>query len=163
MLGFDVARDHYNALAKLRLPGRFQPFSVAGRTIILDVAHNPAAAKLLARRLSDSYPGATVTAVFAVMADKDIAGIIKPLLPLISRWYPVELSLPRAKPAVELAELLRQHGAAVAADIHSVAGSMEQLAIETGHSDVIIVFGSFFTVSDAMQWLQNKGNEVISL
>jgi len=84
-------------LQSLSLVGRYQQQSIDSRHVIFDVAHNPAAAEVLAQRLSaTSYPGKTL-AVFAVMGDKDIEGIVQPLLECIDHWDIAEMSdIPRA-------------------------------------------------------------------
>ncbi len=89
-------------LATIELPGRFQ--IVPGEpTLVLDVAHNPHAVAALALNLDQMgfYP--RTHAVFGAMRDKDLAGVIARVAPLIDAWYCTDLPLPRAASAAHLA------------------------------------------------------------
>ena len=89
-------------LAKLELPGRYQKLAWRGRTLVLDVAHNPAAARYLAQRLSQDNP-APVVALLAMMKDKDRRGTIAALLEQVVHWWLAELpQLPRSASSDEL-------------------------------------------------------------
>ena len=91
-----------NGLATVELAGRFQ--IVPGQpALVLDVAHNPHAVATLAFNLDQMgfYP--RTHAVFGAMADKDIAGMLARLGPLVQRWYVCDLPLARAARAVDLA------------------------------------------------------------
>ena len=66
------------------LAGRFQRLATSPE-VIVDVAHNPAAARVLAAQL-ERLPGEKI-AVFAALADKDIAGIVRPLSGIFRRWF----------------------------------------------------------------------------
>ena len=92
-------------LAMVELPGRFQ--IVPGQpTLVLDVAHNPHAVAALALNLDQMgfYP--RTHAVFGAMRDKDLAGIVARIAPLVDAWYLTDLPTPRAASADELAALL---------------------------------------------------------
>jgi dihydrofolate synthase/folylpolyglutamate synthase len=92
-----------NGLAMVELPGRFQ--IVPGRpTLVLDVAHNPHSVAALAENLDQMgfYP--RTHAVLGAMRDKDLAGMLQRLRPLVDRWYCTDLPTPRAASAQELAE-----------------------------------------------------------
>jgi dihydrofolate synthase/folylpolyglutamate synthase len=120
--------------------------------VIFDVAHNPAAARLLAQHLSAMGNAQNTIAVFAVMADKDFAGIVQPLLSSISHWYLLPLNdVPRALPASQAAMQLASYGAVgeVLENVADIQRVIEQMTA----SQRLIVFGSFYTVAAAMQWL----------
>lgn len=72
-------------LNQVQLRGRYQQISVDGLNIILDVAHNPQAAGLLAQRLSSLND--KVVAVVGIMSDKDIPAILEPMIPKVKSWY----------------------------------------------------------------------------
>ncbi|NCV64927.1 MAG: hypothetical protein EBW16_01675, partial [Burkholderiaceae bacterium] len=92
--------------ALVELPGRFQV--LPGRpTVVLDVAHNPHAAATLAESIEAMAYHPYTYAVFGAMADKDIDGVLKPLLNTVDYWYCTDLPTPRAASASDLAKRLR--------------------------------------------------------
>jgi dihydrofolate synthase/folylpolyglutamate synthase len=150
-----------NGLAMVQLPGRFQ-VQPGQPTLVLDVAHNPQAAAVLAVNLDQMgfYPRTHV--VLGAMADKDLAGVIAPLLPLVDSWQLCDLPTARAASAGRLAELVSaQRQAALAAGqavseaaVSTHASPSAALQHILGHcdpADRIVVFGSFFTVGDVLQ------------
>jgi dihydrofolate synthase/folylpolyglutamate synthase len=140
-------------LATVDWPGRFQ--TVPGQpALVLDVAHNPHAATVLARNLDQMgfYP--RTHAVFGAMRDKDLAGIVAPMRPLVDCWYLCDLPLPRAADSAALETVLRAGatGSAVQATRH--AGPEPALAAALAAADPvdrIVVFGSFLTVGGVLQ------------
>jgi len=93
-------------LVEVALAGRFQ--LVPGRPqLILDVAHNPHAARSLAQNLA-ALPPAKTFAVFAMLKDKDMAGVAQALDAEIDVWLVAGIDAPRGASAVELAGMLRQ-------------------------------------------------------
>ncbi|NTV95504.1 MAG: bifunctional tetrahydrofolate synthase/dihydrofolate synthase, partial [Thiobacillus sp.] len=89
-------------LARARMPGRFQVVGQAPLRI-LDVAHNPHAARALAASLADLPPVGRKLAVFAMLADKDAAGVIEPLAGIVDCWYLAGLGGPRGRGVEALA------------------------------------------------------------
>ncbi len=94
------------ALDTVVVTGRFDVLEYKGVTVVLDVAHNPAAAEALASTWQAEFGKRAAHAVFAVLADKDIERVIAPLIPHVRHWYCVQLDVPRATPAAQLAGLL---------------------------------------------------------
>jgi dihydrofolate synthase/folylpolyglutamate synthase len=138
-------------LVSVDLPGRFQV--LPGRpTIVLDVAHNPHAARVLAAALGSMGFHPETSAVFGMLADKDIRGVIDAVRPRIDRWYIAPLPGPRGASADALAEHLRAagiEGAAVHA-FDSIATAYRAARDAAGEADRIVVFGSFLTVAAAL-------------
>ncbi|OGS90922.1 MAG: bifunctional folylpolyglutamate synthase/dihydrofolate synthase [Gallionellales bacterium GWA2_60_18] len=136
-------------LVEVQLAGRFQV--VPGRPqLILDVAHNPHAARSLAQNLA-ALPPAKTFAVFAMLKDKDMAGVAQALDPHIDSWLVAGLAMPRGAGAEELAQVLRNtgvRGAVMAFD--SVAAALHHACDVAGENDRIAAFGSFHTVAEAM-------------
>src|SRR5205085_1372175 len=95
--------------ALVRLDGRLQV--LAGRPeIVLDVAHNPHAAKALAQGLGDMGYRERTLAVFAMLADKDIAGTVEAVRSRIDAWYVATADSERAASARRIAEILAERG-----------------------------------------------------
>jgi dihydrofolate synthase/folylpolyglutamate synthase len=142
-------QDVRRGLAEVTLPGRFQV--LPGRPqVILDVAHNPEAAAVLAANLADSGFAPETIGVLGMLKDKDIGGVLRAVAPRITRWHLATLPGPRGASAQHLLDSLRHEGIAAPASIH--AGVGEALAAARGEAhenDKIVVFGSFLTVADA--------------
>ena len=149
-------QDIRRGLAEVTLPGRFQV--LPGRPqVILDVAHNPEAAKTLAANLADSGYAAETVAVCGMLRDKDIPGVLSALAPRITRWHVASLSGPRAASARELAEHLGAVGnRAPVALFDSPAEAFSSARSSISQDDKIVVFGSFLTVGDVMAWLKRR-------
>jgi len=151
------AQEHLTALMqRLSLKGRFQKAIVANSCVIYDVAHNPAAAIYLARRLLEepANNGGKTFAVMAVMSDKDHDAILRPLLDVIDHWYIGDLTnLPRAARAQDLSVLLRRYQCSYDIEV-SIENAFHKASSVAGEHDRIVVFGSFYTVA-AIQSLVN--------
>ncbi|MCL4183696.1 MAG: bifunctional tetrahydrofolate synthase/dihydrofolate synthase [Burkholderiaceae bacterium] len=144
-----------DGLAAVTLPGRFQV--LPGRpVVILDVAHNPHAAAHLAMNLDGMGAFRRTFAVFGVMRDKDVDGVIAALKPRIDHWLVTDLPTPRAASAAWIAGRLEAAGAAAdgeGARIECHRSPREALAaarVRARADDRIIVFGSFYTVADIL-------------
>jgi dihydrofolate synthase/folylpolyglutamate synthase len=91
-------------------------------------------------------------AVFAMLADKDIGGVIDAVKGRIDRWYVSATESDRAAPAAEVARLLAERGAADATrTFASVAEALAAARGDAGPNDRIVVFGSFTTVAEALR------------
>ena len=138
-------------LLTVQLPGRFQV--LPGRpAIVLDVAHNAQAARILAHTLGGMGFHPETWAVFAIMADKDIDAVIAAMKDRVDRWLTASLPPPRGATSAQLDERLRDAGVA-ASSIRAFAGPGEayRFAREAvGEADRIVVFGSFLTVAAAL-------------
>jgi dihydrofolate synthase / folylpolyglutamate synthase len=142
-------------LLTVDIPARFQV--LPGRPVtILDVAHNPHAAAVLAENL-DSMGFFPVThAVFGMLRDKDIAGVVARLGDRIDHWHVCTTPGSRGTSAAELAALLRAAGAASgkgqSITQHDSIGDAYRAAREAASADDrILAFGSFLTVADALR------------
>ncbi len=144
-----AAKDVRRALAEVNLPGRFQV--LPGRPqVVLDVAHNPEAAAVLAANLGDSGFSPETIAVFGMLRDKDIAGVMRAVAPRITRWHLATLPGPRGADARLLSSIfLELKIQAPAVEHDSVAEALAAAKAEAAEDDKIVVFGSFLTVAGA--------------
>jgi dihydrofolate synthase/folylpolyglutamate synthase len=135
-------------LASVQLPGRFQ--IVPGQpALVLDVAHNPHAVAALAANLDQMGFFPRTHVVFGAMRDKDIAGIVAKIAPLVDMWHLASLPTPRAASADELAALLPAGATALR---HADPPSALRAALEAADpADRIVVFGSFYTVGGVLE------------
>ncbi|HEY8880793.1 MAG TPA: cyanophycin synthetase, partial [Roseateles sp.] len=142
-------------LALVELPGRFQV--LAGQpAVVLDVAHNPHAVAALAQNLDQMGFFPRTHAVFGAMADKDLAGILARIAPLVDVWHFTDLPIPRAATAEQLQTAFLAAGLKTPPDVatHTHANPLDALqaaAAGATTADRILVFGSFFTVGGVLQ------------
>jgi dihydrofolate synthase / folylpolyglutamate synthase len=140
-------------LAQVELPGRFQV--LPGRpVVVLDVAHNPHAAAVLAENLAAMGVFARTHAVVGMLRDKDIAAVCGKLQGRVSHWHACTLETARGADAAGVAQAIAESGAGGAVTQHDSPREGFVAARETaGQSDRIVVFGSFHTVADVMAFL----------
>lgn len=157
LLGHDLPDDVSALVAGLQLTGRAQKIEHHGRHFLLDVAHNPAAAELLAQRLRAEPCSAKTHCVVAMMKDKDRAGVFTALAPIVSAWYVADLpGNPRAATAAVLQTDLQLLNCTVQAFPH-VTEALRQAQAVAADEDRIVVMGSFFTVAEALSHLRATG------
>ncbi|MES2018887.1 MAG: bifunctional tetrahydrofolate synthase/dihydrofolate synthase [Pseudomonadota bacterium] len=150
------AQDIRTGLVVVELPGRFQV--LPGRpTVILDVAHNPHAASALAQNLGNMGFHPYTYAVFGIMQDKDIAGVVAPMAAYVDHWCVAELPSPRSADAgaltAQLAALPQgdaKPGERTVAAFADPAVAFANAMSRAGENDRIVVFGSFYTVAGVM-------------
>lgn len=144
-------------LRQAALAGRLQAVARAP-LILLDVAHNPHGAAFLMRQLPPARPGQRTRAVFAMLADKDAAGVVDACLGRIDDWHVATLAVGRGQKAAALADLLRERGCHVAGTYGSVAAALAAARQQAPATDRILVFGSFYTVAAAQAALAAEAN-----
>ena len=135
----------------VRLQGRLQV--LPGRpTVVLDVAHNPHAARALARGLGEMGYHENTIAVFAMLADKDIGAVIDAVSARVDRWHVSAVTGERAASAAHVAALLAGRGLAARTRAFATVGLAYEAALrEAGPNDRILVFGSFLTVAEVLE------------
>jgi len=138
-------------LATVRLAGRLQ--AIPGRpSIVLDVAHNPHAARALADALGDMGFFENTFAVFAMLGDKDIGGVVDALRHRIDRWFVSAAQADRAAPAASVVKILAEHDAGKPVRAFAtVEAALAEARREAGPNDRIMIFGSFHTVAEALR------------
>jgi dihydrofolate synthase/folylpolyglutamate synthase len=150
------AQEVRTGLVTVELPGRFQV--LPGRpTVIYDVAHNPHAAATLAQNLGNMGFHPYTFAVFGVMQDKDIDGVIAPMAEYIDHWNIAQLPSPRSANPAELVEKVQgrrkpdaKAGEWTAAAFPDPGSAFADAMKRAGENDRIVVFGSFYTVAGVM-------------
>ena len=144
-----------NAMAGLSVPGRFQWLG-AGRRWLLDVAHNPHAAGGLGASLAALRPRRPVTAIIGVLADKELPGIISPLVPHVDRWIAVTAHSGRALDARVLAQSIANASNKPCLVMESLPAAMQHADHLAGEDGLILVTGSFYTVGPALEEWQRR-------
>ena len=130
-------------------PGRFQV--LPGRPlIVLDVGHNPHAARALRRSLINLMFAEKRTAVFSILADKDIDGVLDIVKDQFDEWHIAPLDVPRGMTAEALVRKLSEHGIENVKVFENIEKAYRAALEKAGENDRIVVFGSFHTVAAVM-------------
>ena len=140
------------ALAGTSLMGRMQVIE-SDRRWLLDVAHNPAAANVLAETVGSSDDDAMTVAIVAMLDDKDVESTIALLDSVVDRWVAVSADSPRAIPAAELGRIIANvsnKGCLVAGSLAEALDFAREL---TSAEDRILVTGSFYLVGPVLERL----------
>jgi dihydrofolate synthase / folylpolyglutamate synthase len=144
-------------LGGVLLAARFQTIAPAhpgAPSWILDVAHNPAAARVLAQNLRGQPAAGRTFAVCGILADKDAAGVVAELRGCIDAWWCVSTDGERGRSGDSLAQTVASQ---VAAPVEAADRTSAGCAAAMAHAkpgDRIVVFGSFHTVGPALDWLE---------
>lgn len=153
-VGMNAVRKGF---ATVECPGRFQV--LPGRpAVVLDVAHNPQAAAILAQNLADMGSFPATHAVFGMLRDKDIEGVCAALQGRVSAWYAATLAGgARGAQAATLAKAIRSSDAGAEVGLfESPRSAFEAACKRAGGNDRILVFGSFYTVAAVMALLARE-------
>lgn len=150
------AGDIRAGLVAVENPGRFQV--LPGRpAVILDVAHNPHAASALALNLVQMTGYRKTLAVFSMLKDKDVAGVVRLLRGHIDHWLVAPLEGPRAMSAAALEQSLRDAGVSVEITMCvNIEEACDHAYRRAGDGDRILAFGSFLTVAAAMTAFRDR-------
>lgn len=138
------------ALLAMRFPGRFELVR-SDPDVVLDGAHNPAAAAVLASAIAEAFGGRRPLAVLGVLSDKDAGGIVRALSPAVSGFVVTQPASARALPAAALAEAVREAGGDVLLVKDDLSRALDQ-ALATG--ECLVVTGSLYTAGEARTLLR---------
>jgi dihydrofolate synthase/folylpolyglutamate synthase len=135
-----------DGLLSAQLAGRLEQVSQQP-LVLLDVAHNPHAARYLAKQLQ-AYQGRRIVALCGMLKDKDIKAVLAQLTPQINQWNLVSLDNPRGASAALLYQALPDDNSrATAVQYDDIASAWQGIQQSISKDDVVIVFGSFYTVA----------------
>lgn len=135
-------------LATARWPGRFEIVERSGITYVLDGAHTPAAAEALASAMRERFPGQRAQLVFGCSSDKNMKGVLDPLIAVAERVIATRSVHPRSAAPEEIAELARRSSVPVET-APNVAAAMDL----AGAGTLVLVTGSLFAVAEGREWL----------
>lgn len=135
-------------LKNAQLAGRMQQIHDAP-CVILDVAHNPHAAKYLVSQLQLKFKHQKIAAVVGMLHDKDIESTLKELNKSVETFYLADLKGPRAAKSNELAQYISQDKIAIQATSPVIA--TQQALLDIKPQDVLLIVGSFHTVGEVLE------------
>jgi dihydrofolate synthase/folylpolyglutamate synthase len=152
-----------NGLLKTDIEGRLERVS-ENPVIILDGAHNPAAAESLAGSIKELFPEKRIIIVIGVMSDKDIEGILAPLMQIAEhvvltkpkgeraasteKLYEIALKIQKSNEDYRLSSIVKTN---------SVADALTHAKKERSGDNIIVVTGSFYTTGEAKKILSHAG------
>jgi dihydrofolate synthase / folylpolyglutamate synthase len=142
-------------LQNVQLPGRFQLLE-GEIPVLLDVGHNPEAVSTLVEYLTQNFPNRRIHAIFSMMRDKDIAEVLRIMKPVVYDWFFAPLTNVRAATEALMREIFSQHGMNnVSFGYTGFIDAFEAAKKQAGKDDLLLVFGSFFLVSDCLAEFHN--------
>lgn len=139
-----------SVLPTVRLAGRSQRVEQDGIEWLLDVAHNPAAAAVLAGILATHGRSGQTIAVVGALDDKDVEGVVAPLDPHVDLWIAVTADSHRALEAGELARRIANATGRPCLVADSLDGALDHARAEVSPGDRILVTGSFYLVGPVL-------------
>jgi dihydrofolate synthase/folylpolyglutamate synthase len=152
----DILRS---AISDVSSPGRLQLIKTEP-ALLLDGAHNPAGAQILANALRAEFSDKPLVGLVAVLADKDVAGLIANLAGVFESVVITQSSSPRSMPAAEL-ESIASHS--LGQDVVSISDF--ELALEHAKqrasqiNGIVVVTGSITLVGDVIKLIQENSDE----
>lgn len=143
------------ALPHIFIPGRLQ-LEEGLVSVLYDVSHNPQSVCLLASKLCELNTQGKVHAVFSALKDKDILALLMPLKEYVDCWYPAQLDSKRAISANLLLSYFKN--AEISGEIcyNNPILAFETALNQAQPGDLIVVYGSFFTVGHVMAARLNR-------
>ena len=147
-------------IANAQVVGRLQRFRHGEIEVVVDVGHNPQAARALAAWLR-AQPRRRTVAVYAALADKDAAGVVDALASQVDAWHLAGLADagPRGGDADALAARLAGTAAAAGTRHADVAAALAAAIGQAVPGDRVLAFGSFHVAAAALAWLACTGSE----
>ncbi|CAD1788645.1 bifunctional tetrahydrofolate synthase/dihydrofolate synthase [Xanthomonas euroxanthea] len=142
-------------ISSAQVVGRLQRCDVDGVQVLLDVGHNPQAARALADALGAQAHTGSTHAIYAALADKDVLGVVEAVATQVDQWSLAGLDGARGQSAQALQARLQGSAAAQAVCHGDVAGALAAVLAQAAPGDRVLVFGSFHTVADALNALRS--------
>ncbi|MBB5767140.1 MULTISPECIES: bifunctional tetrahydrofolate synthase/dihydrofolate synthase [Xanthomonas] len=142
-------------ISSAQVVGRLQRCDVDGVQVLLDVGHNPQAARALADALGAQAHTGSTHAIYAALADKDVLGVVEAVATQVDHWTLAGLDGARGQSAQALQARLQGSAAAQAVCHGDVAGALGAVLAQAAPGDRVLVFGSFHTVADALNALRS--------
>ncbi len=150
------------ALRQTHVIGRLDSRKILWRgreiSLLLDVGHNPHAAGYLAQWLEQRPIAGRRLAVFGLLGDKDLSGVLDELRSSVADWAVAPLPTPRTQSAAQLASALLERGASVS-QYASIEQALDAQCAKAESTDEVLVFGSFYCVAAALEWLEQQAEE----
>ncbi|MGB2668492.1 MAG: folylpolyglutamate synthase/dihydrofolate synthase family protein [Candidatus Acidiferrum sp.] len=143
--GFRVSDENIErGIAETRWPGRLEKLQ-SQPDLYLDGAHNPGAARELARFLEESFAGRRVFLIYGAMRDKAVDEVTGLLFPLVTEVIFTQPNNPRAVSASQLAQMAGYHASHFSV-IGNAEAALDAAFAQARPADAIFVTGSLYLV-----------------
>ena len=148
--GFDLPPEAVRqGVATVRWPGRLEILQ-RDPPVVVDCAHNPYSAQVLRRALEEWFPGQRWILIFGASHDKDIAGMLRALLPISEYLIVTRSDHPRAAAPIELADLAASVGGGAEVSVNVKKALRRGLSL-MNPGDGLLITGSIFVVANARE------------
>tara|TARA_B100000470_G_scaffold137004_1_gene106180 strand:+ start:108 stop:1379 length:1272 start_codon:yes stop_codon:yes gene_type:complete len=148
LLGEEFNEDLKKVIEKTNLKGRCE---LIKNKFLLDVSHNPAAVQNLKHFIRRNFKTRNrIVAVFGAMSDKDVLGMVEPIKKIVSKWYVTSPEIGRAMKTSKLTSLLRESTDSEIIEVDRVKDAVHRAFKDSSEETLILVLGSFYTVSEAV-------------
>jgi dihydrofolate synthase/folylpolyglutamate synthase len=144
-------QDIIQGLANTIILGRQQLITIDGIKVLLDVAHNPAAAELLYTKLRSLKIRGKKHAIVGFVQDKDIAGTVIKFVKEIDQWFVTELPSPRSAKIEQLSDVLAKVNAKNIQPNPKPLNALQEALQQAKIGDIIVIFGSFLLVAEILK------------
>ena len=148
------ARDVQHA-SVCSLPGRIESMTYAGKTWILDIAHNPGAVEFLRGAITSEYPARNLICIFACVSDKQVTNLLASLKAFVKYTVVTDSLGIRGLSAASIMQKIDDHSKL--AFVPSLGDAVQTALKSTLNDDLILVCGSVDVVSRARCWLLSTG------
>ncbi len=153
LLDVEISTKQMNiGLSQAKLAGRFQILD-RGFKLVLDVAHNPHAAKLLAKNIKRYFPHKTIHVVVAMLSNKDFEQTLLTLQEISRSWYVASLENSRGSEAKMLYNKLQVSAQNSISLFDSVQDAFQKAEQDMQENDVLLITGSFLTVAAVLEMI----------
>jgi len=142
--GFEISEDAVmQGIETVTWPGRLEIMSERP-LVFYDVAHNPSAAKVVARFFEDIFPERKIKVIMGIVQEKDIKGVVDALNPIASEFILVDLDNPRSMNPRDIAPIIEVAGFKYTI-IDSPSVAIEQTLRQTkAEEEIILIMGSHY-------------------
>ena len=148
--------DIRRGMKDTKLAGRFQRANCS-RPVYLDVAHNPQSARALAKILESAPVDGRTHGVIGMLQDKDVGEVVKTMAPNIDYWYGSGVQGSRGMDAQKMGLALKNNLPGVKLCVsESVPIALSVALSKMQKGDRMVVFGSFYTVADALRYFKDN-------
>ena len=149
--------DLREGLARAKWKGRFEIHTIAGKTYVMDGAHNPAGAEALKEALEEQYPDKRRILVFTSLQDKDTETVIQLLIRKGDRVFLCEAPTPRTRKPEDIEAMIKAQAIDAACTAEpSVEAALEAASKEATDKDLVLICGSLYILGDATRWIEEK-------
>lgn len=148
-----------SGLAAVEWPGRFQ-IVARDPIVVLDGAHNPDGARVLARSLETYFPGRAITLIVGVSADKDQRSILAALAPLATRLILAPYGSPRSATPADLARSVPTDS--VTPELAASPRQALAMALAEPRTPIVCVAGSLFLIGEVLAQPREKQQDFLA-